>query len=184
MKKIVLLLILACFSCDSNQEFRTVTIANKYTIDLPDSMEKTENLNGDASLQYQNLMGELYTIVIDETKESFHNAIAINAIDIEPSLDGYSNVVRSNFTDKIKGLTISEEAETKIHGKKAKLFSITGNVEGYDVFYRYAIVEGKSNYYQIMVWTEKSRKENHKETINRIINSFKEIDKHEKLYKS
>lgn len=184
MKKIIVLLVLACFSCDSNQQFRTVTIANKYTIDLPDSMEKAENLNEDASLQYQNLLGELYTIVIDETKESFHNAIVINGVDIEPSLEGYSNVVRNNFTETVEGLTISEEAETTIHGKKAKLFSISGNVQGYDVFYRYAIVEGKSSYYQIMVWTEKSKKESHKETINRIITSFKEVDKHEKLYKS
>ena len=183
MKKIVLLLLLVCISCNTASELKTITIPNKYSIDIPENMEKTNNLNDDASLQYQNLIGEFYIIVIDETKESFHNAIVENAVDISTDLEGYYSVVRTNFMESVKGLKVSDEKDTTINGKKAKLFSITGNVQGFDVFYRYAIVEGKSNYYQIMLWTEQSKQKNYTETINKVINSYKEVGTNEKLYK-
>lgn len=183
MKKIILVLVLACFSCNTNQEFKTIAIGNKYAIDLPENMEKADNLNDDASLQYQNLLSEFYIIVIDETKESFHNAIVANAADISQDLDGYYSVIRGNFIDNDKGLKVYDEKDATIHGKKAKLFSIKGKVKGYDVFYRYAIIDGKSNYYQIMLWTEQKREKDYAESINKIINSFKEIDANQKLYK-
>jgi hypothetical protein len=183
MKKAILLIALFCLSCNVKEEFKTVTIANKYSIDIPNSFEKVGNLNDEASLQYQNALKEFYVIVIDESKESFNKAIFENQSDITPDLEGYYKAIQFNLTEAIKDKKLFEEKTTSINGRKAKVFSVTGNVEGYDIFYRYAIIEGKSNYYQIMLWTEKKKETNYKEMMNRSINSFKELNQHDKLYK-
>ncbi|MBP6557265.1 MAG: hypothetical protein KA213_02795 [Flavobacterium sp.] len=183
MKKIIPLLVLFCLSCNIKEEFKTVTIANKYSIDIPNSFEKVDNLNDEASLQYQNALKEFYVIVIDESKESFKEAVLENHADITPNLEGYYKAIQLNLTEAIKDMKLFEEKTTAINGRKAKVFSVTGNVEGYDIFYRYAIVEGKSYYYQIMLWTEKKKEANYKEMMNTSINSFKELNQHDKLYK-
>jgi hypothetical protein len=39
-------------------EFRTIAVADQYSLDVPASMVKTTKLNEDASLQYQNIFKE------------------------------------------------------------------------------------------------------------------------------
>ena len=100
-----------------------------------------------------------------------------------PDLEGYYKAIQLNLKNAIKNIKIFNEKNTEINGRKAKIFSVTGNVEGYDIFYRYALVEGKKEYYQIMLWTEQKKGESYLETMNQSINSFKELIRHDKLYK-
>ena len=174
---------LVVISCDVKEEFKTITIADKYSLDIPDSFEKVDNLNDDASLQYQNAFKEFYVIVMDEPKETFDTAVTTNDVDMTPDLEGYYKSIQLNLKNAIKNIKIFNEKNTEINGRKAKIFSVTGNVEGYDIFYRYALVEGKKEYYQIMLWTEQKKGESYLETMNQSINSFKELIRHDKLYK-
>jgi hypothetical protein len=183
MKKTLLLLVLVAFSCDVKEEFKTITISDKYSLDIPDSFVKADNLNDEASLQYQNALKEFYVIVMSEPKEDFDNAIALYQVDMTPDLDGYYKAIQLNLKNAIKNIKIFNEKNTEINGRKAKIFSITGNVEGYDIFYRYAIVQGKKDYYQIMLWTEKKNGNSYLSAMDRSIHSFKELIRHDKLYK-
>lgn len=185
MKKITALLVLLCFSCNVKEEFKTITVKNKYSVSIPENLDEATNLNEDASFQYQNLINEYYVIVIDEPKASFHNAIIENAADITPNLEGYYNTITRHLKDNIKNFKLYDVKSTVINSKKAKVFSISGKVEGYDVFYKYAIIEGKSDYYQIMSWTEKSKEAEYSNSMETTINSFKELGNSgdEKLFK-
>lgn len=183
MKKILLLIALVTFSCNVKEEFKTITIPNKYSLDIPDSFEKADNLNEEATLQYQNVFKEFYVIVMEEPKETFDTAVITNDVDMTPDLEGYFKAIQLNLKEGVKNLKIFNQKNTEINGRKAKVFSMTGNVEGYDIFYRYALIQGKKHYYQIMLWTEKKNGESYLATMDQSINSFKELIRHDKLYK-
>jgi hypothetical protein len=183
MKKILLLLILTAFSCDVKEEFKTITISDKYSLDIPESFEKANNLNDEASLQYQNSFKEFYVIVMDEPKATFDSAVVYNDVDMTPDLEGYYKAIQVNLKNAIKKIKIFDQKNTEINGRKTKIFSVTGNVEGYDIFYRYAIIQGKKDYYQIMLWTEQKNGDQYLATMDQSIHSFKELIRHDKLYK-
>jgi hypothetical protein len=86
MKKTILLLAFIAFSCDVKEEFKTITIPNQFSLDIPNSFEKVNNLNEAATLQYQNALKEFYVIVMDESKETFDNAVITNQVDMTPDL--------------------------------------------------------------------------------------------------
>ncbi|MDI1254975.1 MAG: hypothetical protein PSV16_02655 [Flavobacterium sp.] len=177
MKKAAFLLIVfSIISCQSDKQYNTVTVKDKFAIELPADMVKAENLNKESSLQYQNLANEFYVIVIDETKKSFEVLLKEKTI-ATPDLDGYVSVMKRNLERTVSYPKFSAIDNSKINGLKARQFSVTGVVDDFSVYYEFAYIEGKSNYYQIAIWTEKSAKEAAQDKMKRIINSFKEIKK-------
>ena len=57
----------------------------------------------------------------------------------------------------------------------AKLLSISGRIEGVDVYYSLAFIEGKERYYQIMAWTLLNKESKYKAQMNKIMYSLKEL---------
>lgn len=167
----VLLLII---SCQEKEEFNTITIAEKYSMKLPSSLSKSEDLNENASLQYQNVFKELYTIVVDETKESVDPILASDTT-ASTNLDKYTQLLKTNFEKTLTNFKCSEIEKSLINGLDAQTYSITGTIDNIDVYYDVAFVEGKENYYQILVWTKLNQKEEYSKTIKEMIASFKEL---------
>ncbi|HRW22364.1 MAG TPA: hypothetical protein P5509_10350, partial [Bacteroidales bacterium] len=60
---------------ENQNSFNTIQINNLYSIDVPDFLVKTNSLNDEASLQYENTAKEYYVIVIDEAKHDFLEAL-------------------------------------------------------------------------------------------------------------
>lgn len=171
MKKIHVLGLLIVFfiSCNSTTEYQNVKVKNKYSLDLPDYMGESLDLNSDASLQYQNTFRELYTIVLDEPKSDFPNSEEVN-------LQEFYNIVRGNLEETLKNPTFSATRDTTINGLNAKLFSLSDNTEGVDIYYQFAYLESDKHFYQILVWTLENRKDKFTQDMDRIIASFKEIE--------
>jgi len=179
MKKTFMLL-LACislFSCDSQTEFKSIKV-NDYSISLPDFLSEGKDLNNDASLQYQNLFKEFYVVVIDESKESFKETIEINELEdvYDSNFDGYTELLIGSLEEAIT-LKNKKETETKINGLPTKILSFEGNVEGIDIYYQVAYIDGIANYYQIMTWTLADKKETHKKTMDEIFQSFQVVNR-------
>src|SRR5690606_23595679 len=99
MRNILLLIVLGFYtiSCQNSNTFETINVKD-YSVDIPTSLSKTENLNQEASLQYQNLLKELYIIVIDESKKQVERAIKDNGLDQMYSNDfkGYVELMSTN----------------------------------------------------------------------------------------
>lgn len=174
---VYLILILTLSSCGVSDSVEPVTFQNLYSLEVPSFMEATTALNDDASLQYQNLIKELYVIVIHETKDEINNAITDNNLDFiySKDFDGYSQMVVDNFNESINIINRSEISDIIINGLKAKTFTLSGTVEGVEAYFKFCLVEGNDNYYQIMTWTLEDRKDKYSEKMNSIINSFKEV---------
>ncbi|MGK4566802.1 hypothetical protein [Flavobacterium sp. 3HN19-14] len=176
MKKSLLLLIfLSIISCQNDKEYHTVVTQNRFSLEIPSDMVRAEHLNDSASLQYQNGRKEIYVIVMDKTKKEFKKA-ATN-LNVNADLDGFMKTMRVNIESAVSYPDFSAVENAKINGFKARQFSVSGQVDNFSLYYKFAFVEGKNHYYEIVVWTEKSRKQEANDKMQRIIDSFKELRK-------
>lgn len=177
---ILILTALAFISCGNDMQ--TVSIKGKYTIDLPSNYTKTTDLNKAASLQYQNTIKNIYTIVIDEPKEALAVALEENSLyDTYPNdLIGYSKLITDGMESSISVKKMPDFKETTINGLKARILSFEGLSSGHQVYWKLAFIEGNNTYYQIMVWTNAESRNKYEKEMVAIINSFIEIDKSKK----
>lgn len=177
-----LLICFFVFSC-GNEEIQSVKIKGQYQIELPKTLSKADNLHEDASLQYQNIFSEFYTIVIDEPVSDFNDMVSQDeylAESYTPNLTGYSDLLKDNLSVSIKNGKFSAFQDTRINGLEAKLMNVAGTVDGIDVYYQFGFVKGKDHYYQIVNWTELKRKETNQKAMEKIISSFKESNRTKK----
>ncbi len=180
MKKINILLfiILALTGCQSGETEQLVSIENKYSVSLPSFLKKAEtDLNEDASLQYLNMWKEFYIIVIDENQSELRKALIDNNLSNEYSddINGYANLNLDGIESEVLINQKSELVKTEINEMPAILIDLNGKVNGIDVYYSLAFIEGKTRYYQIMLWTLSERETKYKKQMKKIIHSFKEI---------
>lgn len=168
-----LLILSSCNKNPSDEKYEKKIVENKYSIFIPESLGATTELNNIASIQFQNLSEDFYVIVLDETKESFANAVQNNPTNITPDFKGYYNVIVSHFK-KItqKDFKVYDIEKKKINSSNAIVFSMSGMNDNYPAFYRYAIIEGDQRYYQIMSWTNIPQEKKYTERMNKIIESF------------
>ena len=171
MKKIVALglVLTLLISCDSRTEYQTVKVKNKYSLELPDFLSEAQNLNPEASLQYQNPLKEFYVIVLDEPKTDFPNPAEIN-------LEEYRTILRENLKGTLQSPSFLNERDTVIKGLKAKLFSLTDQTGGLKIYYQFAYIESKTHFYQILTWTLEDRKDKFSNEMAKIIASFKILE--------
>lgn len=174
MKKLfALALFTTLLSCTESKEVETVTVKDKYTLQLPDYLTEAKDLHPDASLQYQNALKEFYVVVIDEQKQGFYDAASLT--DYTADFTGYHDILKDGMEEEIGNVKITPTKDTQVNGLKAKTFSLTGDIEGIPVYYEIGYLEGKDRFYQVVTWTLESSKDKYKEPMQKIISSFKEI---------
>jgi hypothetical protein len=177
MKKIVSLLFLAVL-CSCNQtppieKYDTQTLENKYSLLIPESLEQTDQLNKFASMQFKNAKQDFYIMVLDEPKAGFAQAVEEKKYNTTSDLGGYYKIVVDHFRDiTSKGFKVYDIEKKKINSANAIVFSMSGLNDNYPVFYRYAVIESKERYYQIMSWTNTMQEQKYQERMNKIIDSF------------
>jgi hypothetical protein len=174
---IFILTIFLLQSCGSGDEEQLITVGNKYSLSIPSFLTKVNNLNDDASLQYQHAWKEFYVIAIDESKEEMQNALIENDLTdtYKNNIEGYSKLIMDVFKDGLSNPYQSELIDTTINKMPAKLTTLNGTVEGIDVFYSIGIYEGKDSYYQVLAWTLKSKQYSYKTKMNKILYSLAEL---------
>jgi len=176
-----ILIIFLLQSCNSGEEEQLISVENKYSLSIPSFLTKVNNLNDDASLQYQHAWKEFYVIAIDESKEEMQNALLENNLTdaYKNDIEGYSKLIMDVFKDGLSNPYQSVLLDTTINKMPAKLTTLSGTVEGIDVFYSIGIYEGKDNYYQVLAWTPKNKQYSYKTKMNKIIYSLAELKKTE-----
>ncbi|KAF2520167.1 hypothetical protein E0W68_02790 [Flavobacterium salilacus subsp. salilacus] len=186
MKKNILITLLgalALLSCGQGKEkTQTVRVKQLYTIEIPDFLSEAKYLDKEASLQYQNLVKEVYIVVLDEPKEVLEKTIADNGLEDYYTLDinGYASLLTDSMEESVAFDSIPVLQPEKINGLNSQILNFTGKIEGVHIYWKLAYIEGRNNYYQVMTWTLASRKEEYQNIMDAMVNSFKEIDKHKK----
>jgi hypothetical protein len=169
-KAFFFLFVTLIISCNRETTFSEVNVNDRYTILIPTYMKPCNDIQKDASLQYQNLEKDIYAIVIDEKK------ITMQDYDLNFNLDTYYNNISSQgFSESIKNGKISIPGRQEINGNKALVADITGKLEDNDVYYKFAVVETPYEFYQILTWTRASHREKLEKDMVKMIESFKEL---------
>lgn len=164
-------------SCEPDTSTRSVPINNQYAMRIPAMLSSTSRLNEDASMQYQNILRELYVIVIDEPIDEIKQAFSdFQLMDLDSmDLDGYAMLILDAFADNLSSHRTQGVVPAKINGLPARIAKVDARIQGHSVFYHIAIIEGEDHYYQIMTWTLASRKQRYAGVMNSMIQSFREI---------
>ncbi|MFP9097692.1 hypothetical protein ACLI09_01450 [Flavobacterium sp. RHBU_24] len=178
--RLLLLIVIALSLTACEKKPQTVTIKNKYSVDLPSFLTATNELNKDASLQYQNGAREFYVVVIDEPRKTFDDLMKEGGLGYGPDLDGYSRLLVDSVRDKLGDKDKRTPTTEKINGLDARLTSLTGTVQNINVYWRVAYVQGRKDYYQILCWTLTENKDKYDNQMVEIIKSFKEVNKSRK----
>lgn len=131
---------------------------NKYfTLYAPAYMEKSNDLNSEASLQLAYVekvneeVMELYTIVLVETKKE----IASYNLEVELHALSYWELAVKSLEGSLTNyevLTESPQVE-KINGNDAVRSEMYGELGEVSVRYKLAVIEGKKAFYQVLTWT-------------------------------
>lgn len=179
MRKLLQLLpvLLLLTSCGAQKGVQEVVIEDRYTMNIPALLERTTDLNEDASLQYQNIFQELYIIVIDESVEEFKLALVENGLDSLYSFDlqGYSDLLMMGINMELGQFEGNDFEERTINGLSARVLQMDAAYDGMDIHYQFAYVKGADHYYQVMTWCTAEAKEKHSQLMEDMINSFREI---------
>ncbi|MBC8047124.1 MAG: hypothetical protein H7Y00_10040 [Fimbriimonadaceae bacterium] len=156
-----------------------ISINNQYRISIPASLNKMDDLNEEASLQYGNGLQEFYIIVIDETKQSWKEAVdqygAIIDSTLTNSFESYRNYLMGGFKENVVNSNFKNTTPITINNMNGYLYEVEGKVSGSDIYFYYTFIEGKEHFYQLMSWTMKDRKDKYKEQMVAMTNSFAEI---------
>lgn len=175
MNKNILCFFLLVWMCSCNVEtkFETKIIKNLYSIEIPEYMEETNELNSNAnaSLQYKRPSSsrEIYVLVIHDDKTMLGDSTF--------ELKTYADFSLDEIKQSVSDIKVSEYRELEINGLKAIQTEVTGKFNGAGIFYLVTIIESKSHFYQMFNWTLEENAERYKPDIFRMINSFQEIKK-------
>lgn len=169
MKHIFILVSIALlFSCSPGSH--ELKVNNKYAITLPEAMKPVADLNEAASLQRADETRELYVVVIDESKEEMKKH------DLDYDLDLYfRNIFSRNVIESLSDASISEPEKVAKDNASEMIVDVTGKADTTAVYYKAAIVETPSSFYQVLVWTTGSKREKLQEEMSGIVRSFREL---------
>lgn len=164
-------------ACSTAPKVKTITVAQQYTLDVPEPFYEMKSLHDMASLEYGNEVDEFYVIVIDESKAEFKKALEENSLlELYPcNVDGYSNILIQNFDKNVADIAKSPVQDTIINNLPARLINVSGKVNNISVSYTYAFIEGKERFYQVMTWTLLDRRVKYNRAMKKLVSSFKEI---------
>lgn len=147
-----------------------VTSSNgaRYELFLPNDMEPSHVNDSAASLEYQNVKRQLFIEVIDESKAK------IISFGLDYDLETYMKICTRTIDNE--GLYVNKSLT--INGNKALQTEIKkANSKGKLIEYKLTCVETPKFFYQILIWTPDNSFSANKADMEKMVNSFKEIEK-------
>ncbi|WP_204524802.1 hypothetical protein [Confluentibacter citreus] len=148
MKLFYTTILLATVTINSfSQNFSTKNAGNCYTLDIPNYMVKTFDLNDVATLQYKNALKEAYTIVIEDNKDEL-TSLAMVFQNPHEFLENFIKDYRAT-NDRV----LSEIVEFESNGYPHAQVEMTWNDEDGDFYMLVTSVETEGHFYKILCWT-------------------------------
>jgi len=140
-----------------------------YSLDIPDYMMRTYQLNEVASLQYINAAREAYIIVIEDSKAHL-NEVGMKFTSAEDFLNSFIRDYQINSENRKQG-----EISTFISNKqKHAQVEISWTSEGTDLHMLITTVETEGYFYKILCWTNADNKSDLFPDFKRAAKSLKE----------
>ncbi|MEM9982768.1 MAG: hypothetical protein AAF734_09735 [Bacteroidota bacterium] len=183
MRNLIYVYLLLCLlgsACDTAyNDFESVQVEERYEIALPTHMEAVNDLNREASLQYQNASKEMYIIIIDEPLEDLIDTFTqLGEYDKELSeVENYRNIQLGFLKEDMNVVEKGKPRTLEVNGLQAELVHLEGAISDTNeqIAYLAGFLTSNTRAYMIMAWTLENNKEKHMDTFEQMIRSFKEI---------
>ncbi|MDR2224041.1 MAG: hypothetical protein LBE34_15075 [Flavobacteriaceae bacterium] len=167
-------------ACNKKDQTQEIHVDEQCVIDIPSTLVKTTELHPEAVVQFKDANQELYVIVIKEPINEVNQFFEENQNSLgdqfTKDFKGYADLTYLALLQKAKVDTPILLEAKNINGANAYVVNFDASVSGLDVFYNFAAIKGKTDYYQILVWTLNTKKEKHKVEMDKIINSFRMLE--------
>jgi hypothetical protein len=184
---LIITVLTSCNFADTNKkenlslktDFNLANYQNRYSILVPDYMNETDMLNEEASLQYQNIFKETYFALIEEPKQEFVDLFKqLDEYDDSLSvIDNYKNVQLEYFYDGLNVHNRFNDESRQINGLNTEIVKIDAEIDGVDIAYDIAYIEGDDNLYMLLFWTLETKRDRYSDTFNKSLNTFKVLNK-------
>ena len=109
------------------------------------------------------MVKEVYLLAIKETK-----AEAVGF-----TFDSYCEFVKNNVKETTVGEFENEE-HIRVNDMSSLQFGAYEDLDGVMLYFYVGVFESKNNFYQVTGWTLKSKMDEYKDDLKRIVNSLKE----------
>lgn len=160
---IIFLSLFTVSACKYSKEYKPVKAGNLFTMMVPPWVTEVQNLKPGAEFQYVN---------------RFRNFYAIGETVVKDSLKSVSSIMTANLAVLSKAMVkplVNDSTAVTIGGLNGARVEISGKMSGEDIYFSEVVLEGKTRFYHLSIWTRNAnRKLNFKDDIDHILNSFKE----------
>lgn len=158
-----------CWQFLNAQSFEQKTGGHCFTLEIPDYLTKTYQLNDVASLQYMNASKEAYVMVIEDSKDHL-NEMGSKFIDSEDFLknflEDYQIDSKNRKVSKIKNFTSNDYGHSQVE--------MTWDSDGNSLYMLITSVETPDHFYKVICWTLKEYKNKFKKDYLRVSKSLME----------
>jgi hypothetical protein len=153
-------------SCKRNPATKVVTSYDgRFQVTVPGGWKEDNTLHDEAELEVSHRSTKMYTIVLAESKEDFH----------EMTLQGHSDITRAGLKESVKVERESGPVSLTIDGHPALQYEIEAVLDNTKIIYLHTTVESPAYFYQILGWTIPSRYKKDPETLKKITEKFHEL---------
>jgi len=151
------------------QQFETKTGGHEYTLEVPNYLKQTFDLNDVATLQYKNISKDVYLIVIDDDKKE------LESLEIDfPSTTNFLLYFVKDYNIEAENRMQSEVVEFENNGNTFSQVELTFKDEASEYFMLITAVQTKTHFYKIMNWTKLVEKDLYYADFKRIAKSLKD----------
>lgn len=131
-------------------ELAEYVVDDLYSVRLPSNLSKTTDLHDYASLQYSDTQTDFYVLGIYDAKEK----LGRGGSNFKKSV--YFRFVERTVFEHADSIFVQSEVELKRNGLSCKMSDYYAHIkhfdDEYEVFYRIAIYESDTHFFQFVIW--------------------------------
>ena len=154
---------------DSDEMMTVVANDRLSQLDVPSNWKPITGAdrNMEASLQYGNMLGEKYAMVLSEPKSELYQVVGDDF-----SLDDFTALVSEGMEEQ--NFQIGSKQNITVDGLPGRRVRMTTSMEGLSIVYMVTLLEGKVNFHQVHAWTLTSREKKNMPVLIKVSDTFKE----------
>jgi hypothetical protein len=126
---------------------------------------KDTKLNSSAAIAVSNIVDGQFAVVLKQPKSDFADNF---------TLDDYMAELQKIMSSKLANPVSGKISNVTINGYNTLTVDLSGTLNKIDLSYWVYVIEGKSDYYQIIGWTGINLAKQNKPIIEKVMNSFQE----------
>lgn len=168
-----LIFILGVFSACSpvrSVKFQTREVSSLFTVEVPNYLKETTELNEDAECQFQNNPKDFCMLI---RKNSWNE---LRRRRPEFVLEDFYDVSIEQLKVNMEGIDAPAPDSLSLNGLPAFLGTLSGIFKGDRIVFNIGTIAGTNHLYQLLIWTTEEENELYQEDIERMILSFKELE--------